>query len=161
MIKNLIFSCLIAVLVCSCSKKEHGDNRLKPTHFDLVFGDYYGMCGGDCFDVYGLNRSSLHEDHVVERYMGNYVFKPLMRRDREDFDSVRQLMLEIPDELYLTKIRTYGSPDSHDQGGIYIGVDIGGHNARVIILDNDDTPDQSAEIIEFKNKIREAIRKLR
>jgi hypothetical protein len=152
---------LFSTVLFSCSKTEHGGNPVKPTEFDLVFGDFYGMCAGDCFDVYGLNRTSLHEDITAERYMGQYSFKPTHLREREMLDSVRHLLLEIPNELLTTNKSVFGSPDSHDQGGIYLEFNHGRHNSKSLTLDHDDTPDQSTEVKRFKLKLREALNKLR
>lgn len=71
--------------------------------------------------------------------------------------QVRDLLIEIPEELKNTNKKIYGIPDSHDQGGLYIGLNIGKQNAKVIVIDSDNTAHQSVEIRLFKEKVMKAI----
>jgi len=64
----------------------------------------------------------------------------------------------IPTEIVSLKgqTKTFGAPDSHDQGGIYFEWHQGSVVTK-IYLDNDDTTDQSSAVISFKKRLQEKI----
>jgi hypothetical protein len=68
----------------------------------------------------------------------------------------------VPTEIINLKgqTKTYGTPDSEDQGGVYFELRQG-FSTTTIRIDNNDTPDQSAEIKAFKKVIKDKITALK
>ena len=64
----------------------------------------------------------------------------------------------VPNEILNLKgqTKTYGTPDSADQGGVYFELHQGAYTTKIYI-DNNDTADQSAEIKVFKKAIKDKI----
>jgi hypothetical protein len=149
---NLALFLLVITTITSCKKEntEQAD--------ELIFGTHYGMCGGNCFKVFGLNNEQLQRD-TTENYLPNYLtynFTGSITLHDSLFQQVNHLLNEIPAELFTLTEKTYGCPDCHDQGGIYIELNRNGVTRRFNI-DNDSTSDQSTEIIEFKARIHAAV----
>jgi hypothetical protein len=88
---------------------------------------------------------------------GQYKYNSLNKKGEYSF-----LLKTVPAEILNLKgqTKTYGSPDSHDQGGLYFELRQGIYNTK-IYLDNDATADQSAEIILFKKAIQDKINALK
>ncbi|MEJ1239680.1 hypothetical protein WBG78_16205 [Chryseolinea sp. T2] len=87
----------------------------------IVFGRYYGMCSGDrCVQFYKLTDASIYEDTKdkypmsSQAYEGDYVLL-----DNSQFEKVKTLRDEIPDELFDITETVIGEPDAGDWGGLY------------------------------------------
>ena len=154
----LTLGVLIVLTGSGCRKcdKETGETW-PPTKFELVFGHYYGECFGDCFHVFGTSNGKLFEDQLAQWYTLDYAFAATNTLSQANYDSIEHLLHLIPDTLRNSNKEVYGSPDSHDQGGIYIGLDVGTNRERIIRLDQDDTPDQTTEIVQFKKEVFKAL----
>jgi hypothetical protein len=78
----------------------------------------------------------------------------------EKFVIARSLLNAIPAELLFAPGTTFGNPDSHDQGGMYIAI----HRQNTIerfLIDHDNTADQSAAVIAYKQKVWDVLSQLR
>ncbi len=137
----LVFTfCLIG-----CSKeKEQSDY--------IIFGKFYGMCGGDCFEVYKLKEGKLYEDTLVNYYMESFQFKSSQKRSIIEYQIAFDNLMEIPDELLQANSQDFGCPDCYDQGGYYLSFRKQG-NTLNFIIDPANTEDQSPEIIMYKEKM--------
>ncbi|PJJ06969.1 protease stability complex PrcB-like protein [Flavobacterium sp. 1] len=124
---------------------------------DYAIVGTYGECATtDCYQFYRVenykvfkyfNLTSLASDF----YQLNY--KALVFRD--DYAS---FLSKIPTEIKNLKgqTKTFGSPNAHDQGGVYLEWNQGGVVTK-IYLDNDNTADQTAEVIAFKKVIQDKV----
>lgn len=127
----------------------------------VVIGTYFGKCTGvDCQQFYKIESEKVV--HYLNVNYGSfdfnqYHFKTLVYRD----DLVAFLQ-KVPTEIVAIKgqTKTYGTPDSHDQGGVYVELRQGDVLTK-IYLDNDDTTDQSQNVILFKNFIQDKITELK
>lgn len=146
-----------ALLLTSCKKEE------KTTSADeLVFGNFYGFCVDDCFNAFGINGQQLQRDtatHYLYNYL-NYNFTGHITLHDSLHQQFSSLLSSIPAELFNHTEKTYGCPDCHDQGGVYVELNRDGVKRRFSI-DNDSTSDQSPEIIAFKEQVRNAANVLR
>ena len=88
----------------------------------MVFGHFYGECGGEgCVEIYKLSEVALYEDST-DVYPGNlapYAGVYTLLSD-EKFQQVKDLIYQLPEELYAESNRVQGMPDAADWGGIYV-----------------------------------------
>ncbi|MEM0577965.1 protease complex subunit PrcB family protein [Flavobacterium polysaccharolyticum] len=126
-----------------------------------IIGSFRGACTGSaCQEFYRLDVQKVlrFKDVVYGDYaMAKYGFTSLVYKD--DYTS---FIGGIPSEVSSLKgqTKTYGTPDSHDQGGIYFEW----HQGTVvtkIYLDNDDTTDQNSAILSFKKRLQDKIATLK
>ena len=148
---NFLVLCLLVVVEGSCDRKHP---PVQTTSNALIFGTFYGFCAGNCVKMYRLDNAALYKDDSVKYTTLNWAYSfqntRLMAKDK--YEIARPLLRDVPTELYAGDEKTYGAPDSHDQGGVYIAI-VNGATVRRFKLDFDDTPDQSAALIAFKHKI--------
>lgn len=123
----------------------------------VIVGTYFGFCtGSDCNNFYKIENYKVLQYPTINSFPVDFNqinYKGLVYRD--DFAG---FILKIPTEIKNLKGQTitFGSPDAHDQGGVYFEWSQAGVVTK-IYLDNDDTSDQSAEIIAFKKEIRDKV----
>ena len=126
-----------------------------------IIGSFRGACSGSARqEFYRLDvQKVLHfKDVVYNDYdMAKYGFNALVYK--EDYST---FVGGIPTEIVSLKgqTKTFGTPDSHDQGGIYFEWHQGSVVTK-IYLDNDDTTDQSSAVISFKKRLQEKIATLK
>jgi hypothetical protein len=150
---------LLSILMfsSSCNKPEED----KYVADALVFGTYYGMCASTCLNMYEIRHSTLAKDDsvVYADLTWNYTFKTYRLIAKTKQQIAVQLLNEVPKELFANGTTTYGSPDSHDQGGVYLEVKSipGNYKFR---LDMDDTPDQSADVRAYKQKVLSVLKQI-
>ena len=152
--KNISLLFALTLMTFACCKK---DNQPVLTE-SLVFGSYYGNCAGNCFNVFKMDHTMVQEDEIAEYLYSaeSYVFTPTKTIDNAKYVQVKDLINQIPDELKSKTNKVYGCPDCYDQGGVLVQVTLDG-KTTTFNLDNADSQDQSAEVVAFKKKIRDAI----
>lgn len=136
---------LFGLSLTSCSDDDNDtfDNY-------MIFGRYYGECGGDCFSVFKLTTSDLWEDTSVQYYTDGYTFSTSALLADSVWDLTDHLLDSIPADLAAGPGGvTYGCPDCYDQGGIYIEL---GQNGLIYKyqIDQANTPDQNQDLLDFK-----------
>lgn len=90
----------------------------------LVFGKYHGECFGDqCIQIFKIENDSLFADTLrlypsaQTPYSGLY--QPLAQNQ---FDSTKNLLDVIPQQILSLKNTIIGQLDAADQGGFYIEI---------------------------------------
>jgi hypothetical protein len=127
----------------------------------VVVGTYFGECrGADCQQFFRIDSQKvLHYLNVsYDSYdFNHYKYKTLGFKD--DFTAFLQ---KTPTEITALKgqTKTFGSPDSHDQGGVYFEWSQSGVVTKVY-FDNDNTTDQTQNVILFKKVIQDKITELK
>lgn len=123
----------------------------------IIFGHFYGFCGGEgCIEIFKITSSSLYEDtndfypSSEERYNAN--FKIL---DQSKFDKIKNVSLNIPEELLSETERIIGSPDAGDWGGIYLELSTG--EFWLLDMNKDYLP---TYLHDLRDQIRETISKV-
>ncbi len=144
-------------LLLSCS---NDDDQTISGGESLIFGTFAGECFGDCFDVFRIDDRKLEEDQVVDFFIENYSFKGSFTFSEEQYSVYKNILNEIPRELINGSDKTYGCPDCVDQGGFYFEITTSEGETKKYIVDTDNTDDQSAVIVTFKNRISEIINAL-
>lgn len=155
-LKKILPITLLLLLAKSLQAQE-------PVEIDkLVFGTYYGMCKGKCVHVYELDNAGLRRDDSAHYGSLNwaYYFTATGKMTAEQHKAALSLLKKVPLELCNKNRVTVGSPDSHDQGGIYLEIVSGPADVRMK-LDIDDTPEQSAEVRAFKKQLLGLIEKMK
>ncbi|MCD0476103.1 protease complex subunit PrcB family protein [Flavobacterium sp. EDS] len=136
-------------------------NKVSENKNFVVLGSYSSQCNGaDCQLFYNINNLNVVQylNVVVGQYdFSKYNYQSLTKKgDYSDFLKL------IPTEILNLDggNKTYGNPDSDNQGGIYFELNQGNKVTKVLI-DNNNTSDQSPEIITFKKAIKDKIAVLR
>ena len=136
-------------------------NKVNQMPNSVVIGSFRGECtGNDCQQFYQINDYNvLHFLNVVS---GNYDFSQYSYEGLTPKGDYTLFLKNVPAEILNLKgqTKTYGSPDSHDQGGLYFELRQGADITK-IYLDNDNTADQNSEILLFKKAIQDKITALK
>ncbi len=144
----------VAFGINSCSNDSISDDSV-PSDY-VIFGNYYGLCGGNCFQVYKMSDGSLYKDTTVAHYMGEYTFHPSMQLSEEMYNYAHQLLNDIPVDLLGGGSSTLGCPDCYDQGGYYFS-NLHNGEKTIFTIDPAITADQSQEVLAYKAKIKMAL----
>lgn len=163
-IKQISLALMLLLSIASCKKEETATNT---TVQRLIFANYFSECSTNCVTIFALDSAKVQQDTLINTFIPiNYVFAGV-DLSNDKFVQVKHLLTEIPNELTTTPDKTYGCPDCHDQGGIYIQVEVpveglGGNLilTRKYAIDTDNTTDQNSDILSFKTKILTAIQQL-
>jgi hypothetical protein len=150
----ILLGVLFLLVGTSCKRKKlHNTSR-------LVFGTYYSKSPGKSATLYCVDKATLSTDDSVKDISVHWpVFSPTRILDESKFRIASGLLYQVPDELHVNGGRTFGCPDCHGQGGMFIEVEDEARGAYRIDLD--DTKDQSEAIVVFKQKVLETIQKLK
>jgi len=112
--KQIIYILLLSLCVYTCSSDDSNNNEGDY----LIFGHFYGMCGGNgCVVTYKLTDDGLLEDTTKEYPGTNFNFIPM---GQNEFEAVNDLMDYFPSELLNVNEDFIGCPDCADQGGVFI-----------------------------------------
>ena len=128
----------------------------------VVFGTFYGECGGDCVDIFAADKTSLREDEAASYSSISwvYTFSGTTMLPPAKHAIAVSLLDGIPPELLTATNVQYGAPDSHDQGGIYLLLEKGGV-CRRFTIDHDSTADQSAALLTYKRRVHDVLAAIR
>ncbi|RED18927.1 protease stability complex PrcB-like protein [Flavobacterium cutihirudinis] len=136
-------------------------NRTLETGNNVVLGTYSSKCtGADCQKFFQINDSSVLK--YLNVVAGKYEFEQYSYTNTNKVGDYTAFLKTVPTEILNLKgqTKTYGTPDSADQGGIYFQLRQGAVVTKVYI-DKNDTADQSAEIKAFKKAITDKITSLK
>ncbi|MBJ7879651.1 hypothetical protein [Gelidibacter salicanalis] len=111
-------SVLILVLATFIFTACNSDDDTVEAGDYLIFGHFYGMCGGEeCVEIFKLTDSKLYEDTNDNYTLDNLKFREL---DQATFDKVKDFKNAIPEQLLTDETTVFGCPDCADGGGLYI-----------------------------------------
>ncbi len=94
----------------------------------VVFGHYFGFCGGEtCIEKFKLTSNKIYED-VNDVYPGvNSGTLPIyVQLPNNKFLAAQDLMTFFPNDLLTETNTTIGMPDASDGGGLYIKYHVNG-----------------------------------
>ena len=116
--RNLYLFAIVLLLSTSCKNLRSVDNT---THEDyLIFGHFYGRCiGENCIETFKLDRHSLYKDILDSNDGDDFKFVLL---EENQFEKVKDLFSQFPDQLIQEKEEVIGCPDCADGGGIFIKI---------------------------------------
>jgi len=126
-LEKIFLALLIATsaLFTSCKKDTVSSNL--GSDF-IAFGHFHGFCAGEqCIEIFKITNLEISEDQKDEYpprddfYKGNY--QPV--KDAS-WNTISDLVKNIPDSLWTISDPVIGCPDCADQGGFYIEVKRGG-----------------------------------
>jgi len=136
-------------------------NRTTESPDNIVIGSYNGKCtGADCQKFFQINDYNILKFQNV--VAGQYDFNQYRYTTTTKRSELTTFLKTVPTEIIGLKgqTKTYGTPDSADQGGIYFEL-TQGSSVTKIFIDNNDTADQSSEIKFFKKTIQDKITSLK
>ena len=156
---SLLFVAVLLFLgSCKRDRYDDGSNTVDR----LVFGTFYGSCDSDCVHMYQLDNSTICRDDSARfgSLTWAYQFVTRTQLSKPNAVTAKPLLTQVPKELMTNSNTTFGCPDCHGQGGIYLIVKTIPAIYR-FRLDIDNTPDQSAEVIAFKAKMIDVLKQIR
>ncbi|WP_233209676.1 protease complex subunit PrcB family protein [Flavobacterium sp. 9] len=128
---------------------------------NIIIGTYKAQCtGADCQNFFQINDFSILKfQNVVS---GGYDFNQYRYTAKAKRGDYAALLSSVPSEILNNQgqTKTYGTPDSAGQGGVYFELRKGLKTTRIYI-DNNDTDDQGSEIKLFKKLIKDKIASLK
>lgn len=127
----------------------------------VVMGTYFGYCNGtDCQQFFRIDNEKVLQ--YLKVGYNSYDFNQYNYKTLNYKDNFAAFLLKIPTEISALKGQTkiFGSPDSHDQGGVYLEWSQGGIVTKIYV-DTDNTADQSQNLILFKKAIQDKITELK
>jgi hypothetical protein len=105
-----------------CSHLIQSNNGITKQGY-LIFGIKYGECVYRCAHIYQLQGESLYKEDVVNYisnpFQQNFVFNTTPMSEHH-YSNAKILLDSFPNALLNSAVKTFGTPDSHDQGGILI-----------------------------------------
>ena len=149
--KKLLLLLIIPLLfLIGCDK----DDNKNPNQNYLVFGHYYGMCGGEsCVEIFKINHENLWEDlNDVYPSPTNYYVGDFYTLDNNLFNQVSDLITFFPSDLLNEQAIVIGMPDYADGGGLYIEYNyFGEHKFWLIDQIKTNVPDYLHNFIDIVN----------
>lgn len=92
----------------------------------MIFGRYYGMCGGEgCIEIFKIEDGKVYEDTEDNYPAGGIYSGTYVQLNADDYDKVAYMLNAVPPQLYNETDTTIGIPDGGDWGGIYLEVKSG------------------------------------
>jgi hypothetical protein len=111
------FTLLMAIVILTSCNKDEDSITINEQNF-LVFGHFYGMCGGEeCVETYKLTDLKLYED-ILDDYSGQNL--DFVELDNETFEQINDLVDFFPNQLLNETDTIFGCPDCSDGGGLFI-----------------------------------------
>jgi hypothetical protein len=145
---------LYILILTGCAKKATPETAAAmPERF--AFGTAYGECGGNCATFYLLNDGKIYLDDM-EYFTGPLSFANIALDD-EKYRKAKQLAINIPS--YLLNNPTFGCPDCHDQGLVYIEYKRDG-KLMYWKIDND-TDKQPQEIRSYISQLKDVMQQIK
>lgn len=155
----LIAFSLFGLLLAGC-KRDDGDEDMY-TVDALTFGTFYSNCDSACVKMYEVTPSSLCRDDsatLEDMLAWGYKFSNINVLDAGRLTTARPLLQQVPRELFEKSTVAFGDPGP--EGGLYIKVrTIPGSYRFKIDLRN--SPDQSAEVVAFKQQVLEVMARVK
>ncbi|WP_298247968.1 hypothetical protein [uncultured Christiangramia sp.] len=149
--KKYLFSLLSVISILSCSKNDDNTEPEIQQVDKVIFGGIYGLCGGDCRDLYMINEKVLLKDadSELDEYgeWSSTTFNEEL--DLENFNNSSNL-LNVPSELLDGDLTQEDLVQSWADVDYYIYVEKDGRSEE-IILDHIHKNASSAVKKYFKN----------
>ena len=124
---------LIALLILSACEDE--SKKAETTADYIVFGHFYGECGGEqCVEIFKLTKDQLFEDSNDTYPSSDHVYNGNFHSlDQQKFELVKDLVNHIPQDLLSVTDKVIGAPDAGDWGGIYFEISHDGEHKYWLI----------------------------
>lgn len=122
MMKKIIFPLFAILVFCIFSSCDKDDVNTSGKVDYLIFGTFYGECGGEgCVEIFKIESDRLLEDNK-DIYPGAdfYPFDDFEVLSQEKFELVKDLVDFLPPSLLQEESGVFGQPDAGDWGGAYV-----------------------------------------
>ncbi len=115
--RNAIMFCAL-IAIAGCKKEEPAVDKY------FIFGKAYGECGGNCATFFKVQEGNVYADDMLY-YTGQVSFSNVPLAPSK-YVLAKHLADSFPSYLYAHPDTTFGCPDCHDQGGLYLKREING-----------------------------------
>lgn len=163
--KILFFSlCLMLGSFGACVKKEVVEqpssncDLLKDDDY-LIFGKFYGFCGGNCVHLYKMTTTELFADNMDRFEHGKAVTFDKTNLGSAKIEIAKTVCAQFTSDIKNEKSDRIGCPDCHDQGNIYVELKQNGKVQKWFI--DPSVNAQPAYLQPFAKVIEDAIVKLK
>jgi len=148
---------LLAILSLCLSCKDTQES-IPDAEGELIFGEAYGFCVGDCAHFYRLSNGNLYQD-TIDRYMEESPEFDDTPLTSAQYELAAPLLSGIPDYLLKNTNQTIGCPDCADQGGVHLFLT---NESQSLFWHIDTfTENQPEEIRAYVSQVRSIIDQLR
>jgi hypothetical protein len=114
--KKFLSVIFIISLFISCAKQSSSP----AAENSFVFGIYYGICYDDCADLYKIKDNSLYHDmNTTSLYLSPLIFSTTAMPNNK-YLIAKPVQDSFPAYIENSTDTSFGCPDCHDQGMIYI-----------------------------------------
>lgn len=123
--KSIVYSLLAGYILVSgfsCYSKCDCDETSQFEY--LVFGHFYGECGGEgCVETFKIEYEQLFED-TLDQYpdFSQSPARSYIKLPAAKYELVKDLVDQFPEGLYSETDHVLGQPDAGDWGGIYVEI---------------------------------------
>ena len=143
---------LIVLFIAGCGGDD--DKRLQTEN--VIIGQYYGFCQGDCALMFMQEGDNVYPDIITNGYTETPAFSSDAIAVSSDILERFQALASSTPQLLLDEVGgSFGQPDAGDWGAIHYQV---GEDSWTLDNFNDNNP---AEIQDFVEEIKEIITALR
>ncbi|MCW3074095.1 MAG: hypothetical protein JWP69_1164 [Flaviaesturariibacter sp.] len=124
--KAIFFVTFFIAISCSSIKRDNIEY--------IIYGVYTGECFEHCATMYKLEKDRLYVDTTDSFFKNdnNVRFSDHVLGD-EEFEKALIVKNQLPELLLKSNVEEFGSPDGHDQGGIFIEIKSGATIKRFYI----------------------------
>ncbi len=150
--KKIITAIIICSLLTACVKEN---NRSLPEN-SFAFGSYQFLCFDDCAKLYKIEDQQLYADNS-NSYVNPLVFSSTALAN-DKYLLAKPLQDSFPVYLEAHTDTSYGCPDCHDQGMIYIAKTTNGIK-RIWTIDTEE-PAIPAEIRTYIQRVKTILTQL-
>lgn len=142
---------LLAIFTLSACNKDSPEPAVPDSPDYLVFGRFASGMSSESSQLFRVSLSTFEQDIVTDFFPRlDYEFESEITMSQADWSNARQLIDLLPQSLIETEFHIYGCPDCADQGGYFLEFGSNGEGKKVL-LDINDTADQTPDIVAFKN----------
>lgn len=116
--KKILLIISSIILLTACNNDDNGIENY------LIFGHYYGNCSGEeCNEYFRVTETELfeYEDNCTPGILSSCIPNSEKLSDAK-FEFAKDLITNLPDELFDEAESTLGCPDCVDQGGLYLEI---------------------------------------
>lgn len=136
-IMRIILSIIMLSILFAACKKTSGGGTTSNNNF-FIFGYAYDECLGDCSHLYKIQNGKLYADSMLVYNPDALLFSDTSLNGYK-FALANALQNDLPAFLKNKPNVSYGSPDCHDQGRIYLNY-TQGDMVSVWTIDPDSIP---------------------
>ena len=155
--KKIILILISAISVSACSTDDSAQHKMIRAD-KIIFGSVYGMCGGDCRDLFLINNEAIFKDgDNASDGFGDWFNTTFEERlDQEEYNNVENLLI-VPSNLMQRDILKAEEVQSWADVDYYIYIEKDGKSQELILdhMDESASPEIKSYFAKFLKNYEE------